>query len=129
MTQDLGQVRVAVASIGQPGTNDGQKVLGRIDGGDMAQDYTPWCPPERNGAGDAAFTLGVLATIFAFVPIVGDFIALPSALGAVVLGVVGIVRADRGVATNPGKALAGVLLGVISAFITFITIAAMGSFG
>ena len=95
----------------------------------MAQDYTPWRPPARNGAGDAAFTLGVLAMVFVFVPIVGDFVALPSALGAVVLGVVGIVRAERGVATNPGKALTGAFLGVVSTFITFVTLAAMGTFG
>jgi hypothetical protein len=95
----------------------------------MGQDYTPWRPPGRNGAGDAALTLGVLAMVFVFVPIVGDFVSLPSAVGAVVLGVVGIVRAEAGVATNPGKALAGALLGVGSAFITFVTLAAMGTFG
>lgn len=95
----------------------------------MTRDYTPWRPPERNGAGDAAFTLGVVAIVFVFVPIVGDFIALPSALGAVVLGVVGVIRAERGLATNPGKALAGALLGMVAAFITFVTVAAMGTFG
>ncbi len=92
-------------------------------------DYSPWRPPERNGVGDAAFTLGVLAVVFALVPIVGDFVSLPSALGAVVLGAIGMDRADRGLATNPNKAMAGVLLGVFSAFITFITFAAMGTFG
>ncbi|MGC1207163.1 MAG: hypothetical protein WA880_04325 [Ornithinimicrobium sp.] len=34
----------------------------------------PWRPPERNGAGDAAFTLGVLAVLFALIPIVGDVV-------------------------------------------------------
>lgn len=92
-------------------------------------DHSPWRPPERNGAGDAAFTLGVLAMVFVFVPLVGDFVTLPSALGAVVLGVVGIDRAERGLATNPRKALAGALLGVVSAFITFVTLVAMGTFG
>ena len=91
-------------------------------------DHSPWRPPERNGAGDATFTLGVLAMVF-FVPLVGDFVTLPSALGAVVLGVVGIDRAERGLATNPGKALAGALLGVVSAFITFVTLVAMGTSG
>lgn len=92
-------------------------------------DYSPWRPPERNGAGDAAFTLGLLAVVFAFVPIVGDFVALPSALGAVVLGTVGIGRAEQGLATNPNKAMVGVLLGVFSAFVIFLTFAAMGTFG
>jgi hypothetical protein len=95
----------------------------------MAQDYTPWRPPARNGAGDVAFTMGVFAMVFVFVPVVGDFVALPSALGAVVLGAVGVVRAERGVATNPGKALTGALLGVVSGFVTFVTFAAMGTFG
>ncbi len=89
----------------------------------------PWRPPERNGAGDAAFTLGVLAVLFALIPIVGDVVSLPSALGAVILGAIGLDRADRGLATNPNKAMFGVLLGVFSAFISFITFAAMGTFG
>ncbi|MCE0487270.1 hypothetical protein [Ornithinimicrobium sediminis] len=92
-------------------------------------DDSPWRSSERNGAGDAAFTLGVLAMVFVFVPIVGDLVAVPSALAAVVLGAVGIVRAEQGLATNPGKALSGALLGVLSAFITFVTVAAMGTFG
>lgn len=91
-------------------------------------DDSPWRPPERNGAGDAAFTLGVLAVVFALVPIVGDVVSLPLALGAVVLGMIGIGRAEHGLATNPNKAMVGVLLGVFSAFISFVTFAAMGTF-
>ncbi len=95
----------------------------------MTQDYSPWRPPARIGAGDAACTLGVIAMVFALVPIMGDFVAVPSALAAVVLGVVGLIRAERGLATNPGKALAGAVLGTVSAFLTFVTLAAMGMFG
>jgi hypothetical protein len=94
----------------------------------MTQWRHDWRPPERNGPGDASFTLGVLAVVFVFVPVVGDFVAVPAAVAAVVLGVVGLVRVDRGVATNAGKAMVGAMLGLVSAFATFVTLAAMGTF-
>ncbi|WP_109471923.1 hypothetical protein [Ornithinimicrobium cavernae] len=83
----------------------------------------------RNGAGDAALTAGVLAVLCAVVPIIGDYLALPVAALAVVLGSIGFVRADRGTATNPWKALTGGLLGVLAVFIVLIAQAASGAFG
>ena len=83
----------------------------------------------REGLGDAALTCGVVATVFVFVPIIGDFVALPAALAAMSLCVVGVIDENRGVATSSGKVLAGGLLGLIAAFITFVTISATGTFG
>lgn len=83
--------------------------------------------PSHDGVGDAAFMCGVLALLFVFVLIIGDFVAVPAALAAMVLCLVGVIREDRGVATNSGKALTGGLLGLTAAFITFTIFLAMGT--
>ena len=75
----------------------------------MSQNEPPQFVP-RNGLGGASFVLGVVALVFAFVPIVGEFVAAPAALLAVVFGLVGLGRVWRGVATNGGEAAAGSLL-------------------
>lgn len=82
----------------------------------------------RNGAGDAALIFGVVAVLCAVVPIVGDYLALPVAALAVVLGGVGFARADRGTATNPWKAMTGGLLGIVAVFVVFVSYAASGTF-
>jgi hypothetical protein len=80
--------------------------------------------PPRNGLGSAALVLGLVALPFVFVPIIGEFVAAPAALLAIVLGLVGLGRVDRGIATNGGEALAGSILGLVSAFVMFLIIAA-----
>lgn len=95
----------------------------------MAPDDGNRTRPSRDGVGDAALTSGVIALLFVFVPIVGDLVAAPAALAAVALGVVGVIREDRGLAVSSGKALAGGLLGVIAGFITVVIAAATGTFG
>lgn len=80
--------------------------------------------PSRNGPGSAALVLGLVAVVFAVVPVIGDFVTIPSAVLAVVLGIVGLFRVENGIATNRGAALAGVILGFVSGFVTFLIIAA-----
>ena len=46
----------------------------------------------RNGLGTAALVLGVVAIVFAFVPIIGEFVAAPAAVTAVIFGLVGLDR-------------------------------------
>lgn len=81
----------------------------------------------RNGAGDAALTVGIVAVLCALLPIVGDYVALPVAVLAIVLGGVGYVRTERGTATNPWKAMSGGLLGVVAVLIVFTNYAAGGA--
>ena len=95
----------------------------------MVREDSHWTRRSREGLGDAALTCGVVAMVFVFVPIIGDFVALPAALAAMSLCVVGVIDENRGVATSSGKVLAGGLLGLIAAFITFVTISATGTFG
>ena len=84
---------------------------------------------QRDVLGEVAFTSGVVALVFVFVPVVGDFVTVPASVLAVTLGFVGVIREDRGSALTSGRALTGGLLGVLAAFISFATYAAMGTFG
>ena len=77
----------------------------------------------RNGMGNAALCLGLVAIAFTFVPIVGDFIALPAAVCAVIAGVIGSGRVDRGLATNRGAAVVGGFLGVLALLLALVVFA------
>jgi hypothetical protein len=81
-------------------------------------------PLPRNGAGSLAVVMGMCAILFAFVPIVGEFVAVPASLMALALGLVGLWRVDRGIATNGRQAFMGSVLGIISIFIFFLVFAA-----
>ncbi len=85
----------------------------------------PCAPPPRNGAGRAALILGLVALVFTFVPIIGDFIAIPAAICAIVAGLIGFDRADRGLATNRRDALIGASLGALTLLITLFILAAV----
>lgn len=89
----------------------------------MSQADPPRSPP-RNGVGGAAMVSGVVAVVFAFVPIVGEFVAVPAALLAIALGLIGLGRVERKVATNGGEALAGCILGVVAGFVLFLVFVA-----
>jgi len=80
-------------------------------------------PAPRNQLGRAALMLGLLAWVFAFVPVVGELVAAPAALAAIVFGLLGLRRADQGVATNTGEAVTGVLLGTASGLVMLLVLA------
>ncbi len=75
----------------------------------------------RIGAGETALQVGAGALVAAFIPIIGDFITVPAALVAMVLGTVGYRRTEKGVATNAGQAITGGFLGLAAGFTVLIT--------
>jgi len=79
-------------------------------------------PAPKNGMGIAALVLGVLALLTGFFIIGGLF-----GLVAIVLGIIGSRRAKRGLATNRGMAITGVILGVIGVLLT-VAVLAFGAF-
>lgn len=89
------------------------------------QPNPPSLPQPRNGAGRAALILGLVAIMFTFVPIIGDFIVIPAAIGAIAAGLIGFDRADRGRATNRRDALIGASLGALTLLITLFILAAV----
>ncbi|MFE6049917.1 DUF4190 domain-containing protein [Kitasatospora sp. NPDC056446] len=78
----------------------------------------PYWPPypvpaqaPSNGLGIAAMVLGIVGTVLALVVILFWLSWLPSLL-ALIFGLIGLRYVRKGVATNRGMALAGVILGV-----------------
>lgn len=75
---------------------------------------TPAAP--QNAQGLVAMILGIVA-----IPLVCCvYIGLPVGIAAAVLGYMGKQKADRGLATNGGQALAGIITGVIAVVFALI---------
>ncbi|MDR7300617.1 DUF4190 domain-containing protein [Haloactinomyces albus] len=66
----------------------------------------------RNGLGTAGFVLGLLAALFSLMPIIG-MIAWPLSILGLIFGILGILRARKGAATNKGLSIAGTVLAAI----------------
>lgn len=85
-------------------------------------------PAPRNGMGTAGFVLGLLAAIFSVIPIVG-VVAWPLLLVGAPLSSVGIARGGRGVATNRGLAIAGLVLSLVALVFCIVWVAATAKAG
>lgn len=66
-----------------------------------------------NGMAVASMVLGIVAILFAFVPLIGVFIAFPCALLAFIFGIIGMVRGSR-IQKNFGMGLCGLILSIIA---------------
>jgi uncharacterized protein YneF (UPF0154 family) len=73
-------------------------------------------PPARNGVGIAALVLGILAFVLSFVPVI-HFFGMLLAVIAIILGIAGIGRARRRIASNRTMPIIGIILGVIALLI------------
>ncbi|MCC8929958.1 hypothetical protein C5142_16795 [Rhodococcus sp. BGS-1C] len=78
----------------------------------------------RDGVGSLALIAGIVAVVCAFVPFIGDFIAIPAGVVAVACGWVGLNRAVDGTATNGREAMLGAALGGVALFVVFLVFAA-----
>ncbi|MFJ9950761.1 DUF4190 domain-containing protein [Kitasatospora sp. NPDC091207] len=73
--------------------------------------YAMPAPPPRNGLGTAAMVLGIVGTVLGLAIILFWLSWLPALL-AVIFGAIGLGNVRKGLATNRGMALAGVILGI-----------------
>jgi Domain of unknown function (DUF4190) len=85
----------------------------------MLPDIQPGSSPPDNTAGLLALVLGIASIPLLFCYILG----LPAGVAAIVLGIVGKRKADRGVANNPGQALLGIIAGAVGVLATIVIIA------
>lgn len=92
-------------------------------GGGYPGSGLPGVPAPRNGMGVAALVLGILAVVLCW-----------SAIGGIVLGVlaiifaiVGIRRASRGISTNRGMSIAGLVTGIIGLIVGVLFAILVGS--
>lgn len=76
--------------------------------------------------GDFALTAGLVAAAATFVPVIGDLVALPAAVLAIGLGVLGVRRYETGRTRRFVPALAGIILGALAALGTFMVLASTG---
>ena len=87
----------------------------------------PYGAKPRNGMAVAALVVGVIALLTCWI-----FLGLPLAIVGLVLGIVAMRRAKRGLATNRGTAIAAVVVNAVallaSAVFTAIWIAAGAAF-
>jgi hypothetical protein len=80
--------------------------------------------PPRNGAAELSLLMGLVAAAFSFFPIIGELIAAPACVLAVVCGYVAISRVERGIATHEARAWWGIGLGLSAGFVTFLVFVA-----
>lgn len=87
--------------------------------GGYGDEIPPGLLKPRNGAGRGALICGLIAFVctIAFVLVLTVPLAIVLGLAAIVLGIMGRSRFRRGLATNPGSATAGIVLGVLSLLI------------
>lgn len=110
----------AAESTSPPGDQRGSGALAR--GGPSAHDRplrsrprrTALAPDTESGRpGQRALAAGVAAVFGLFVPGIGEFITVPASLAALVLGVVGLRRYERGHA-RAGPPAVGAILGALA---------------
>jgi hypothetical protein len=83
-------------------------------------------PPRRGrrSPGDLSLAFGLIALLCALIPVIGDVLAVPPGLAAVVLGYLGVSRHDRGLEHRALPAYVGAGLGGIALFIVAVSLIA-----
>lgn len=89
----------------------------------------PAAGPRTHHAGRYALTCGLLAFACALIPVIGDLIAVPTAVIAVVCGAVGVGHYDAGRAPRMFPALAGAILGAVALLIVLVSFIATSPLG
>ncbi|MEU3461790.1 DUF4190 domain-containing protein [Streptomyces sp. NPDC006733] len=87
--------------------------------------YGGWTPSPRNGYGLTALVLGIVGAVLSvmcFFAVLG----VPLGIAAIVFGIVGRRIAKRGESTNPGQALAGLILGVVATVLSAAMLVVIG---
>lgn len=87
---------------------------------------TPPAAPPRNGLGTSGFVTGLVGLVFAFLPIIG-IIAWPLVIVGLVLSIVGLLRVNKGAATNRGLSIAGIAVSAVGLLICIIWASAFGA--
>jgi hypothetical protein len=82
--------------------------------------------PPRNGLGTTALVLGILAVLFAMIPIIG-MIAWPLSILGLIFGVIGVARLRSGKADNKGVAISGTVLSAIGLILCIVWVAAFSN--
>lgn len=95
-----------------------------------ARERVPQPPPHwSDTAGERSLVLGLIAVCCAFIPVIGDWITLPFAAGALALGFIGLRRHRAGHPWRSVMATIGILLGAGAAAAVVVLLLATGHVG
>lgn len=83
--------------------------------------------PSAPGHGEGALLWGLVSLLFCFVPVVGDLVAVPAGVAAVVLGLRGFLSQDA--VHSSWRFVLGAACGLLSLFVTFLMLAALATPG
>lgn len=84
-------------------------------------------PPARNGMGVTGLVLGIIALVFAFIPIVGIIAWFIWPAGLLFAGL-GLVRCQQGTATNRGVTIGGLATGAAAALVCVLWLLVFGAY-
>lgn len=80
-------------------------------------------------SGGYALVLGLLAVACALIPVIGDLVAVPVAVIAIICGVIGVGHYDAGRAPRMLPALVGAVLGAIALLVVAVGFIATSPLG
>ena len=83
----------------------------------------------KHRSGGYALLFGLLSLACALIPVIGDLVAVPAAIIAVVYGIVGVGHYDAGRAPRMLPALVGAILGAIALLIVVLGFIATSPLG
>lgn len=87
----------------------------------------PYYAPQSNGIAVAGGVVGIVSLVVAFIPFV-DWISIPGAIAAIVLGAIGLSRANRMGGANRGMAITGIVTGSIAIVLVIVFVALVYSY-
>lgn len=82
----------------------------------------PYYVQQSNGIAVAAGVVGIISLVGAFIPFV-DFVSIPGAIVALILGIIGLGRANRMGGTSRGMAITGIVTGAIALVLVIVFVA------
>ncbi|WP_158888190.1 DUF4190 domain-containing protein [Amycolatopsis anabasis] len=82
-------------------------------------------PQPKNGLGTAGFVLGLVGLLFSFIPVIG-LIAWPLVILGLIFSIIGLLRANKGEATNKGLSIAGIAVSAIGLVVCVLWVAVFG---
>lgn len=90
--------------------------------------FYPQAPVQQsNGLGIAAGVVGIVSLVVAFIPFV-DFVSVPGGIVAVVLGVVGVNRANQMGGQGRGMAITGIVTGAVAIALVIVFVGLVYSY-
>lgn len=91
----------------------------------MSYSHAPAPARPSNGLGTAGFVVGLIGLLFSFLPLIG-VIAWPLVILGIIFSGIGISKATKGVATNKGLAIAGLVVSIVGLVFCILWAAAFG---